>query len=389
MRIVINAQLLSDAESYRGAGVSNYARRLLSALGELLLERHSTHRLSAYVHAHRITAPGIDLIDSPEILERPMARIAWEQTALPLELRRQRANLVHGLVNVLPLATATPGIVTVHDLSFLRTPERLPPLKRTYLTALCRVSVQRAAKVIAVSRQTAGDVTHFFGTPPEKIEVVYNGVAPEFQPIPNAAATRLRSDQNRPERYLLYLGTLEPRKNLELLIRAFGRWRQSASAVEREIVLVLAGARGWYYDTIFEQVTALGLADSVQFPGFIPAAQLPDWYRGAEGFVYPSVFEGFGLPVLEAMACGTPVLCSHTPSLLEVAGDATLTFDPTAEEELLHGLQLLLGQPALRAELRARGMRQAGEFSWHRCAEATLRIYEAVGVACPQGANAP
>ena len=140
--------------------------------------------------------------------------------------------------------------------------------------------------------------------------------------------------------------------------------------------LVLAGGKGWYFETIFQTVADLGLADDVIFPGYVPAADLPDWYRAAAVFVYPSLYEGFGLPVLEAMACGVPVICSRTPSLLEVAGDAALTVEPDDAAGLAHALALLLAQPGLHAHLAARGLAQARRFTWRRCAEQTIAVYD-------------
>jgi len=378
MHIILNAQLISEQASYRGAGVSNYSRQLLVALGELAQHGKTPHRFTALVHTRTLALPGVTLVRTRLPLERPAARIAWEQLILPGELTRLRAGLVHGLVNVLPLATTTAGVVTVHDLSFVRTPERLPPLKRAYLRRLSRASVSRAAQVIAVSRQTADDLAACFGVAPGKITVVHNGVAAAFRPDSAAAVAQFRNRQGLPPRYLLYLGTLEPRKNLELLLHAFARWRAMTAPGNCEVHLVLAGAKGWYYDTIFAQVDALKLADVVHFPGFVPAAELPDWYRAAEAFVYPSRFEGFGLPVLEAMACGTPVLCSNTASLREVAGDAAVTFPPADETALAHAIELLTSQPQLAGRLRDLGLQQAARFSWQRCAAETVAVYERV-----------
>lgn len=376
MHIALNAQLISTADNYRGAGVSNYSLQLLTALGEVAQPGALSHRFTAFVNAADLTIAGVDLVATRLPLVRPPLRIAWEQLLLPWELRRVHADLVHGLVNVLPLLGSTPGIVTVHDLSFVRTPERLPAFKRAYLTQLCRASVAAAAQVIAVSQQTADDLMHAFGTPAAKITVIHNGVASDFSPGNPAASAAFRAAHDLPERYLLYLGTLEPRKNLELLVRAFGRWRQQASADDRALKLVLAGAKGWHYATIFQRVAELGLEDAVIFPGFVPRAELPDWYRGAEAFVYPSIFEGFGLPVLEAMACGAPVICSQAASLLEVAGDAALTFPANDEEALTTALHQVLTEPALRADLRGRGVARARRFSWQRTAQATLALYD-------------
>lgn len=375
MHVVLNAQLISDQESYRGAGVNNYARQLLIALGQLVLEGATATQLTAFVHARAFAAAGLQTVQTLPALERPLVRIVWEQTLFPVQLVACGADLVHGLVNVLPLTTRTPGIVTIHDLSFVRTPEKLPPLKRLYHTRLCAASAHRARRVIAVSHQTAADVERCFGVPAAKIAVIHNGVTADFTPGDAVRIEQFRQAKGLPPRYLLYLGTLEPRKNLELLVRAFARWRAQAGPVDQEVVLVLAGAKGWYYDTIFRQVEALGLSDVVYFAGFVPTAELPDWYRAAYAFVYPSQFEGFGLPVLEAMACGLPVVCSQSPSLLEVAGDAALTFAAHDEEGLAHSLALVTGQPELRRALQARGMARAAHFSWRRCAEQVLATY--------------
>jgi glycosyltransferase involved in cell wall biosynthesis len=388
MKIAINAQLLSDQHSYRGAGVSNYSAEVLGALGALALAAQEAAapapppvELTAYLHAKHFAAPGVQCVRSALPLEQPAARILWEQSVLPAHLHRQRAGLVHGLVNVLPLAAHCPGVVTVHDLAFVRTPETLPPLKRAYLTALCRASVARAAHVIAVSQQTAEDLRRYFAVPPERISVVYNGVAARFAPRTAAESAAFRRRKALPDRFLLYLGTLEPRKNLERLVQAFAQWRGAGTPDASAVKLVIAGGQGWYTAEIFRSVAALGLADAVLFPGFIPGDELPDWYAAAEAFVYPSLFEGFGLPVLEAMACGTPVVCSRAPGVSEVAGDAALTFPPHDTDALAAALQLVTSQPALRTALIERGRAQAARFSWRRSAEATLEIYRRVALA--------
>lgn len=378
MNICLNAQLISGQASYRGAGVNNYARQLLAALGQASLSGATQHTFTAFVHTRDIRIPGVTLVTSRELLERPVARIAWEQTVLPVALARYKADIVHGLVNVLPLASGLPGVVTVHDLSFVRTPQMLPPLKRAYLTRLCAASVAHARCVIAVSRQTAADVARFFAAPAAKIHVVHNGVSTAFAPGDAESSALFRRAKGLPDRYFLYLGTLEPRKNLELLVRAFARWRSEGGTAVSTVKLVLAGGQGWYYDTIFAQVKDLGLAEAVIFPGFVPAAELPDWYRGAELFVYPSVYEGFGLPVLEAMACGVPVVCSQADSLLEVAGDAAVTFGVGDEQALAAALRSLSENPAKRDFLRRQGLVQAARFSWSQAGRQTIELYESL-----------
>lgn len=381
MHIALNAQLLNLSQSYRSAGVSNYCLRLLEQLGALALTppiKAVDGRFTAFVHAPTLALPGLQLQQTRLPVQQPLVRILWEQSVLPQALRRQHADLVHGLVNVLPLATNVPGLVTVHDLSFLRMPDKFQQAKRWYLTQLCRASVLKARHVIAVSRQTAADLGHFWDIDARKISVIYNGVGAEFTPAPAAAMEAFRQQRGLPPRFFLYLGTLEPRKNLPLLIRAFARWRAETTAAHRDVKLVIAGGKGWFYAQIFALVTELQLADAILFPGFVPAAELPDWYRAAELFVYPSLFEGFGLPVLEAMACGAPVVCSDTGSLTEVVGDCALTFPAVEEAALVALLHRLADDAPLRQALSHAGLRHVQQFSWQRTAQETFDLYRTV-----------
>lgn len=386
MHIVINAALLNTEASYRGAGVSRYSESLLRSLSALQTDAPG-HRVAALVRqgdpfARESALPGIRVQPVPFPLHRATVRVLWEQTDLPRRLWSMGADLVHGLVNVLPLATRVPGVVTVHDLSFIDMPQTMPKTRRLYLTRLCAASVARARRVIAVSQQTADDLMRHFGTRADKISVIYNGVDARFGTVaphdtsalhmPLAAGTRV------PERFLLYVGTLEPRKNLVRLVQAYAQWRTRAGDDFADVRLVLGGSQGWFFQQIFDCVSALGLEEQVLFPGFIPDADLPQWYRAAQALVYPSLHEGFGLPVLEAMACGTPVVCSNIPSLREVAGDSAVRVDPHDVDALAAGIALVMEQPALGAELSQRGPSRAARFSWQRTARETLHVYEDV-----------
>ena len=386
MKVVVNAQLLHTGGSYRSAGVSSYARNLLTALAA----QNGEHELTAFLNDRNFRCPqghqGLHLRYTRWPAAAPLPRIIWEQTALPLAARAEKADLVHGLVNTLPLASNVPGVVTVHDLSFLRLPERFPRLKQLYLARLCRASVRKAQRVIAVSRQTAADVREHFGVDSRRVEVVYNGVGERFGPLPAQDVLDFRRRKGLPQKYLLYVGTLEPRKNLPHLLRAYADW-QANSTTGRDVALVLAGAKGWHYREIFDLAAELGLTGPmesapfeqgpmVQFPGFVPEEELCLWYNAAAAFVYPSLFEGFGLPLLEAMASGTPVICSDAPSLQEVAGDSALVVPVQDRPALQNAFERLFTEPGLAAELRSRGIRQAGRFSWQRAAAETIDVYE-------------
>ncbi len=382
MRVVVNAQLLHTRGGYRGAGVSNYCRNLLTALAA----ETDGNQVTAFVNDRDFRfpqrRPGMELRHTSWPAAAPVLRIIWEQTALPLAAMTAQGNLVHGLVNTLPLATRVPGVVTVHDLSFIRMPERFPRLKRFYLGQLCRASARRARRVIAVSKQTAADVRAEFGVDSRRVEVVYNGVGGQFRPLPAAEVTDFRELMGLPDRFLLYVGTLEPRKNLPHLLRTFAKWR-AESVIGRDVGLVVAGGKGWHYQEIFSLADELGLTGGpsekgpiVQFPGFLPERDLCLWYNAASGFVYPSLFEGFGLPVLEAMASGTPVICSNTPSLQEVAGDAALIVPAQDQSALQDAFECLFTDRQTATVLRKLGLRQARNFSWERTAKETMDVYE-------------
>jgi glycosyltransferase involved in cell wall biosynthesis len=234
----------------------------------------------------------------------------------------------------------------------------------------------RAKQIVAVSRQTADDLALAWGVDGRRVHVAPNGVDPRFSPGTPAQAMRFRQERALPERYWFYLGTLEPRKNLSVLLNAFARWRQMIQPTENPPHLVLAGGKGWYYDTIFAQVAALGLSEVVHFPGFVPDGELPEWYRAAELFLYPSRYEGFGLPVVEAMACGVPVICSNAPGVREVAGDAAIQLAPDDVDAWVAALSLAATQPAYLAELRRAGLERAKLFTWETAAAVTIDAYE-------------
>lgn len=379
----INGQLLSGAHSYRSAGVSGYIRQLLAHLPAAAPDLH----LTAFTPDVELDLPAsLDVHRSTRWdTRRPLRRIIWEQATLPLLVRQAQLDLLHGAVNINPALAPCPTVVTVHDLSFMRYPQAFPPVQRAYLQSQVRRSVRAARQVIAVSQATKQDVIELFGVPADHIDVVHNGVDASFCPAPAAQVEAFRRQQRLPQRYILHLGTLEPRKNLVRLVQAFAHVKGMDSG-QPPIKLVLAGGKGWDYDAIFAEVTHQGLEQEVLFPGYVADEELVWWYRAAAVFAYPSLLEGFGLPVLEAMACGAPVVTSNVSSLPEVAGDAALLVDPTSVDALAAALLRLLDDTTLAAELRTRGLHQAARFPWSRTAAETADVYRrALGL--PGGAS--
>ncbi len=372
-RIGLNAHLLNLAGNYRSAGINWYIYHLLQNLPAASDFDYTVFLSDRQARGH---FDPLALRPSRLPTRNPLVRIAWEQFVQPFALRRERIDLLHALAFAGPLAITIPWIVTVFDLSFARYPQSFNAANRIYLTWAVRNSLRRAQRVIAISESTRRDLISMFGADPRRVQAIYCGCDPTFAPATDAAeGMAFRAQRRLPEKFILHVGTLEPRKNIARLLRAFARAQRAAHLPHR---LVLIGARGWKYtevDTVIEQEN---MQDDVIFAGYVPPAELPLWYRAADVFAYPSLYEGFGLPPLEAMACGTPVVTSNAASLPEVVGDAALQIAPDDENALTDALVRAATDANLRAELSARGLTQAAKFSWARTARETTAVYRTV-----------
>jgi glycosyltransferase involved in cell wall biosynthesis len=372
-RIGLNAHLLNLSGNYRSAGINWYIYHLVKNLAAIP-DFDYTLFLSDPRAANHFEPVTLRVSGLPT--HKPLARIAWEQFAQPFALRRERIDLLHALAFAGPLAISIRWVVTVYDLSFIRYPQSFNAANRIYLTWAVRNSLRRANRVIAISANTKRDLVTMFGASPEKITVVYCGIDSAFAPPRDRnAVAALRAQRRLPEKMILFVGTIEPRKNVARLIRAFARARRAARLPHR---LVLVGARGWKYTQVDAVIEQEEVKDDVIFAGYVPQDELPLWYQAAELFAYPSLYEGFGLPPLEAMACGTPVVASNAASLPEVVGDAALQVAPEDEIALADAMARALTDGALREQMIARGFAQAAQFSWTRAARETAGIYRAV-----------
>jgi glycosyltransferase involved in cell wall biosynthesis len=378
MHIGINAQLLSFSQNYRNGGISRYIRYLLTEIAR----EPGTHEYTIFVNGPDVTArlgiqhPQLTFLPATWPESRPAARVAWEQFALPSLIRQRGIQVFHSPANVLPqfLPRACAGVVTLHDLAFLRMPEVLTRPKRVYHRTFTVRSLRRASKIITVSESTACDVTELLGIPPGRMTTVYPCIDERFmQPVAEDELRAFRVRQGLEGGFLLYLGTLEPRKNIPVLIEAYARLRQLTGT---RVKLVLAGAKGWLYDAIFARVQQLGLEEEVLFPGFVSDAEQPLWYRAAAAFAYPSLYEGFGIPVAEALACGTPVVTSTVSSLPEAGAGLALTVDPRDVEALALALQKALCDTSLREKCQAMAPTVRERFSAAAMARQTLAVYE-------------
>ncbi|HKP54081.1 MAG TPA: glycosyltransferase family 1 protein [Chloroflexia bacterium] len=302
-------------------------------------------------------------------------RAVWMQAVLPGTLRRVLPDLCHFTNYLAPLAMSCPYIVTVYDMTVFITP-RLHRFKKLVLdrTLIPRVA-RKAGAIITVSNSARKDILRYLKVPKEKVRVVMGAASPAFHPITDPAlleAVRARHGLHEP--YILYVGTIEPRKNLPRLVQAFASLKKRGLPHK----LVIVGQSGWQTEPIYAEIEQLGLKPDVLFTGYVPFEDLPAIYTMAEAMAFPSLYEGFGLPVIEAMACGTPVVTSRSSSLIEVAGDAGMLVDPLSVEEIEDALHRVLNDPALRADMRYRGLERASNLTWEHTAQATLEVYDKV-----------
>ena len=346
-------------------GTEIYLRSLLAALAALDRENRYT------VFTNRET--GQDLIpaqsnfqhapQSVSGVNRP-ARIVWEQTRLPFAAARSGVQVMFNPGFTAPVLGRCPNVTVFHDLQHKRHPEHFRWFDLPFWRILLYASVHRSRGIIAVSSATADDLVHFYSLPRNRIHVIPHGVDEHFFRIVR---------QSAPERMILCVSTLHPHKNLDTLLRAFALFLPSHPGYS----LVIAGLRGFHADALERLRAELGLPESVRFTGWIPREELYGLFQRASAFIYPSRFEGFGMPVLEALAAGIPSACSSVEPMRSVAGDAALQFDPSSTEAILAAMESLTGDECLRVRLAQAGPLRAAQFSWATAACAALNALKA------------
>ncbi len=383
--IIIDA----SAAVHNKAGLSRYGQELIAAA-----VADPAHRSEYGVFYHDATTA------QPNAVIRSLPAITTDQAPKPWRLRALLAQLVnmsqdyllagspevvgapaifHATEHLLPRFKRSKTVFTLHDLIFKFFPQHHLPLNRAYLSLAFPLFLRRADVIICVSEQSKRDAQNVYRIPDEKLRVIYEGVDPRFQRVTDRLTlARVHEHYHLPERFILSVGTIEPRKNLKTVFEAFAEWRKSGEARQgpEDVRLVVVGRQGWLVEETMRAVQELGLTEQVLFTGFVADEDLPAVYSMAEAMVFPSVYEGFGLPPLEALACGTPVACSDASSLPEVMGDAGLLIPPTDVRAWMLGLGRLLMDADLRRDLSARGPRQAALFTWADAARKTRIVYE-------------
>ena len=363
MRIGISAEWVgADA-----GGPETYTAHLIRALGRLA----TGHEFRVYACSH---APGTwcrEIGRSMEVVEVGRSRKTALPFGIPLDLYRRPVDLLHATY-VVPPVCPTRCVLTLHDIGFVLRPELFPWIIRQRLTLLTRWGAKRARRIITISQYSKGTIVDVLGVEPERVVVTPLGVDDVYHPADEDDEAVLRR-HGLSSGYILYVGKVQARKNTARLVRAYHALRQR---LKDPPPLVIAGPRTWKSDETFETVERLSLAGDITFTGYVPDGDLPALYRRALLLVYPSLFEGFALPLIEAMACGTPVVASRITSIPEVAGDAAVLFDPTSVEDIADSLHRVVTDAGMRSRLVARGLARARTFSWRETARKTLEAYE-------------
>ena len=358
---------------YRRAGIGRYTQELLTAL---LKEKDAIEFTAFSVEP---TANAIEFDNLPRIRKKTSNKL-WRLNVMGAYLARLRqdrlfqgVDIFHATDNMLPRLTGAKSVFTLYDLAFHIYPQTHTIYNRWFLKIMMPRFLKAADAVIAISDSTKRDAERFYGLNSDKINIVYPGVASQFKPIRDTNKwNAIRQTYRLPDRYILYVGSVEPRKNLTTLFEAFRHIKAD------NIKLVVVGRKGWRYKPIFEHLGGLKMDDRVIFTDFVSDEDLPVLYSNALAFFYPSLYEGFGLPVVEALACGTPVVASNASSLPEAAGDAAILLDPHDIQGWVQAIDGIRGNPTVNEEFRQKGLRHAESFSWDSAAGKVMAIYQKI-----------
>ncbi|MEO8188704.1 MAG: glycosyltransferase family 1 protein [Acidobacteriota bacterium] len=370
-----------DARKVKDYGIGSYIRDLLDAIGRRA--ESEQYRFLVYVgSADRDALPALPPHFEITAEEAPGYSIA-ELTGFAWRIFRDRLDLFHATHYVLPPLPGTKSVVTIHDIIHLLYPQFLPSrAAHLYARFMIRRALQRADRIITVSYNSKRDLTDYFGIPGSRTEVIYNGVSPRFHPdVSPKERRRVAERHGLPTPYLLFLGGEKPHKNVQNVVRAFAEARRRQELPQ---TLVLAGPMPANEGRLEALISALDLSGAIRRPGIVDEADLPGLYAGADALLYPTLYEGFGLPVVEAMACGVPVLTSSTSALQEIAGGYACLVDPMDVDAIANGIVQLATDPRVRADYSLLGRKRALDFSWEKAAERTLEVYASALAGAPR-----
>lgn len=373
MRIGIDTRSL---EEEKGTGVARYLRNLLKNFAEIAPE-------NVYLLYFKTRLVQEDFLEQDCFCKKlvkmpltPKKKVIWEQVFLPGELALNKVDLLFSPSYLTPFFTPAKSVVTIHDVTYEVNPDWFHPKERLKMRTLTKLAALKASKIIAVSEATKQDIIHYYQVDPAKIRVIYEASEPEFQPIKDEGKIlEIKRKYGFQDKLIFYVGSIFTRRNIPQLLEGF---RKVANKLQKVQLLIIGEDRAYPPQNINKLSNELGLDDKVIWYEYIPEEDLVLLYNAAELFIYPSSYEGFGLPVLEAMACGTPVITSNRSSLPEVVGDAGLTINPTNIDEIAGAIVRVLTNGELREHLSARSLERAQSFSWRQAAGETLRLFEEV-----------
>lgn len=374
MRIGIDATALPS----KPVGAGTYTIQLIRALAALETE----HEFVIFAHRDKRVLidvppkPGLSWVLVPD--KSPPRRLVWEQTLFPRLVHKSGVQLLHSLHYTQPFFLSCSSVVTFHDMTYFIYPQLHTRSKRIFFPIAIRLSAKRANALIASSENTRQDAIRLVNIPNQKISTVRLGIDEHFTKISNPAVLEeTRRKYNLPDEFILFVGAVEPRKDLPNLLKALSKLISQGSSTH----LVIVGRLGWMYEEVFRQVEILGLGQYVHFTGYIPDKDLPIVYNLAQLFVYPSIYEGVGIPPLEAMACGTPVITTNVSSIPEYVNDACILVPPKDTQALSQAIYNTLKDTDLQYHLAQKGPKRSAHFTWKRTAQETVEIYQRIQAA--------
>jgi glycosyltransferase involved in cell wall biosynthesis len=372
LHIGINAMQLSA----RNSGIGQYIRHMVSSLLSSSEDRFTIYLSCGNVHPEWLGNKNVAIEEKLFRKEQFIRRNIYEISSFGLDLSRANLSLFWAPDAKIPLLMPRnlPLAITVHDLAFLREPETYLLSRVIYWRKIFKLAVEKSTLIVAISNNTKNDLIDLMGVSPEKIRVIYNGVSPRFKPVQDQLLLeKVARIYKLPERFLLFVGLFSPRKNIGCTLKAF-KILKEVYRVPHQLVLV--GENGWGFREDLRLIKLFGLEKDVVFTGYVADEDLPAVYSLADVFVLPSIYEGFGMPVVEAMACGTPVVTSNTSALAEVVGGSGVLIDPYNPEEIAHKVNLIITDKKLRASLSEAGKERAGQFCWDKAARELIKAFQ-------------
>ena len=379
MRIGIDCRTILNPEKDDLVGITHYTYQLVKHLINLDNKEKNEYILFfdkevAGKNIIKFSKPYVKIKYFPFMQYKKFLPIAYSHFLISAFLKRESLDIFHSPTPYLPLSYNEPSVVTAHDLTIYKFPKLFPSGQFLNVKITTPNAFKKAKKIIAISQSIKQDLIKIFKTPADKIEVIYNGINKElFQESPKIEIEKIKNQYGIKENYILFLGTLEPRKNIEMLIEAYELFQKNSAT---KYQLVIAGKEGWTAQKIHKKAMNSPYKKEIIFTGYIGPENLNALFSEAKVFVFPSLHEGFGMPVIEAMAKKIPVITSNIESLSEITSKTAILINPKKKEELKEALELVLNNEELRIKLIEKGFKRAKEFCWEKCAEETLEIYK-------------